>query len=241
MITITAVGRLAAQPELKVLPNMQVCEFRLLSTRFSRGQEHTEAVTFVCFGEDAEEFAATCVKGQEISATGVQETQMYTPPNGTPRQYVKYRLTWFKRGRKPYNGERSEGQNQGAPDASDRNQRPQGNAGPGYQQPQRSQGNDGSGYQSQQRQQGQPPSNRQQPSRDGDGQGGGAAPGYRPGVRPQASQGYERSMHNANNGRPAPAAPTGHQDHGGYGGSHEPPYGEFDMPSSFNDGTDFID
>lgn len=110
MITITAHGRLAHQPELKqITGGSVVCEFRLLSTRFSKGAEHTEAVTFFCYGEDAERFCDGSVKGQEIEATGVQETSSYTK-DGQTRTFVKYRLTWFARGRKPYAGNRDEGQ-----------------------------------------------------------------------------------------------------------------------------------
>lgn len=100
MISITARGRLAFQPELKLIGNGAVCEFRLLSTRLSRGQEITEAVTFVCYDDVAEEFCSGTVKGQEVEATGVQETAHYEK-DGVKRQYVKYRLTWFRRGRKP--------------------------------------------------------------------------------------------------------------------------------------------
>lgn len=116
MISISATGRLAAQPELKMIPGgSQVCEFRLLDSRYHKGQEVTEAVTFFCYGEMAEEFCSTTVKGQEISATGTQETQTYTPADGPTRTYVKYRLSWFSRGRKPYTGDRSQGQaNQGS-------------------------------------------------------------------------------------------------------------------------------
>lgn len=110
MITITTTGRLASQPELRVVnPTFQVCEFRLLSTRFARGEEHTESVTFFCFGEDAEEFCSTTVKGQEISATGVQETSRYKDRNGQEQVFVKYRMTWFQRGRKPFTGQRNAG------------------------------------------------------------------------------------------------------------------------------------
>ncbi len=86
----------------------------MLDSRYHKGQEVTEAVTFFCYGEMAEEFCSTTVKGQEISATGTQETQTYTPADGPTRTYVKYRLSWFSRGRKPYTGDRSQGQaNQG--------------------------------------------------------------------------------------------------------------------------------
>lgn len=122
MITITAVGRLAAQPECRVIgQGTIVCEFRLLSTRYARGQEHTEAATFVCWNDVAEEFASTTVKGQEIQATGTQETQYYTPQGGEKTTYVKYNLTWFSRGRKPYAGDRQQS-GQGGPAGFDRSQ-----------------------------------------------------------------------------------------------------------------------
>jgi single-stranded DNA-binding protein len=126
LITITVHGRLAAQPELKMLGNNTgVCEFRLLSSRFAKGEELTEAVTFFCFGDDAEEFASTTVKGQEISATGTQETNRYTDAQKQVKTFVKYRLTWFSRGRKPYTGERSQqGQDSGYRQSQNR---PEGN------------------------------------------------------------------------------------------------------------------
>ncbi len=111
MISISATGRLAAQPELKMLPGgQQVCEFRLLDSRWHKGAAHVEAVTFFCFGEMAENFCSSTVKGQEISATGTQETQLYTPPDGRTVHYVKYRLSWFSRGRLPASEQRSQRQ-----------------------------------------------------------------------------------------------------------------------------------
>lgn len=51
MIVITVNGRLAHQPEIKILPGgASCCEFRLLSTRFARGEEHVEAASFFCYG-----------------------------------------------------------------------------------------------------------------------------------------------------------------------------------------------
>ena len=111
MISISATGRLAAQPELKMLPGgQQVCEFRLLDSRWHKGAAHVEAVTFFCFGEMAENFCSSTVKGQEISATGTQETQLYTPSDGRTVHYVKYRLSWFSRGRLPASEQRSQRQ-----------------------------------------------------------------------------------------------------------------------------------
>ncbi len=129
MILITVSARLAFQPELKLLPNGgSVCELRLLDTRFAKGEEHVEAVTFVCFDDLAEEFCQRCEKGQLIEATGTQETHRYTP-NGSQeeRTVVKYRMVWFKPGPKPRNQSAEGGrppQQQGRTDAQPRRAQP---------------------------------------------------------------------------------------------------------------------
>jgi 5-methyltetrahydrofolate--homocysteine methyltransferase len=62
---------------------------------------------------------------QEISATGTQETNRYTDAQKQVKTFVKYRLTWFSRGRKPYTGERSQqGQDSGYRQSQNR---PEGN------------------------------------------------------------------------------------------------------------------
>lgn len=152
MISIAAHGRVAFQPEIKLLANGSVCEIRVLSSRFAHGREVTEAVTFFCYDEMAEDLCSTIVKGQEIEATGTQETTTYKPADGPEKQYVKYRLTWFKGGFKPrseranadqqrgyssdgngpshgYRGS-SQGQRPGNYAQSDRSATPQGSAAP---------------------------------------------------------------------------------------------------------------
>jgi single-stranded DNA-binding protein len=101
MIVITAHGRLAHQPEVKLGPKTSFCEFRLLCTRFAGGGAHTEAVTFFCFGEEAERFCELTERGQLISATGAQETDRWTPAGGVERASVRYRLTWWQAGPRP--------------------------------------------------------------------------------------------------------------------------------------------
>lgn len=109
MIIITAHGRLAHQPEIKMLKQTSVCEFRLLSNRFARGEEHTEAVTFFCYGEEAEAFCERVEKGQLISATGTQETDRWTDTSGQERTRVKYKLTWWEAGPRPNRSRVQEG------------------------------------------------------------------------------------------------------------------------------------
>lgn len=101
MINITASGRLAHQPELKMGRQTSCCEFRLLSSRYAKGEEHTEAVTFFCYGEEAERFCEATEKGQLIEATGTQETQRWTDAGGNEQKAVKYKLTWWHAGARP--------------------------------------------------------------------------------------------------------------------------------------------
>ncbi|QHE89365.1 single-stranded DNA-binding protein [Hydrogenophaga sp. BPS33] len=102
MIVINVHGRLAHQPELKILGNGgAVCEFRLLSSRFAKGEEVTEAVTFFCFDGEAEKFCETAEKGQLISASGTQETSSYTDAAGVKKSFTKYRMTWHAKGARP--------------------------------------------------------------------------------------------------------------------------------------------
>lgn len=116
MIHITASGRLAHQPELKVGRQTSFCEFRLLSSRYAKGEEHTEAVTFICFGEDAERFCEITEKGQIIEAAGEQETQRWTDAAGTEHKAVKYKLTWWSAGPRP-NRNRQQGDSNNATSA----------------------------------------------------------------------------------------------------------------------------
>ena len=116
MIHITASGRLAHQPELKMGRQTSFCEFRLLSSRYAKGEEHTEAVTFICFGEDAERFCEITEKGQIIEAAGEQETQRWTDAGGTEHKAVKYKLTWWSAGPRP-NRSRQQGDSNNATSA----------------------------------------------------------------------------------------------------------------------------
>ena len=101
MIVITVHGRLAHQPEVKLMRQTSVCEFRLLSHRFARGEEHVEAATFFCYAEEAEAFCERVQKGQLISATGTQETQRWSDSSGQERTFVKYKVTWWEAGPRP--------------------------------------------------------------------------------------------------------------------------------------------
>lgn len=94
MILIKADGRLAHEPELTLLPRGAVCEFRVLDTRYSKDGEQTEAVTFFCFGDDAEWFCQNAMKGQIVHVAGTQETRIWKPEGSDKaKHFVRYRTS----------------------------------------------------------------------------------------------------------------------------------------------------
>jgi single-stranded DNA-binding protein len=92
MFKMIAVGRLAHLPELRFGKQASFCEFRLLATRSARGEDITEAVTFVCFGDQAEQFCELGQKGQLIWAEGWQETQRWTDAESKARTTTRFNL-----------------------------------------------------------------------------------------------------------------------------------------------------
>jgi single-stranded DNA-binding protein len=102
VITLIANGRLPEQPTVKELPGGGlVCEFRVLSNRYARGEEHVEAVNFVIYGENAARFAEGTEKGQMVYVGGTQETRRYTAGDGTQKTVVRYVVTHFEKGPRP--------------------------------------------------------------------------------------------------------------------------------------------
>lgn len=100
-------GRLAHQPTVNVGKGQPWTEFRLLTNRMSRGEEVTEAVNFVAFGEMAEDFCQRAEKGQLVKAIGTQATDHYTDSQGQERTKVRFILVHFEMGPRP---RRPEGQ-----------------------------------------------------------------------------------------------------------------------------------
>jgi single-stranded DNA-binding protein len=95
---MNAVGRLAHEPSLNVGKGMPWTEFRLLDNRMTRGEKVTEAVSFVAFGELAENFCQRAEKGQQIFAWGRQETDKFVDREGQERTKVRYVLFHFETG-----------------------------------------------------------------------------------------------------------------------------------------------
>ena len=98
---MNANGRLAHEPQLNVGRGMPWTEFRLLDNRFKAGEPIVEAVTFVAFGELAEQFCQRVEKGQEIAAWGHQQTEKFTGNDKVERTRTRFVLFEFVPGRRP--------------------------------------------------------------------------------------------------------------------------------------------
>ena len=98
---MNATGRLAHEPQLNVGRGMPWTEFRLLDNRFKAGEPIVEAVTFVAFGELAEQFCQRVEKGQVIHAWGHQQTEKFTGNDQVERIRTRFVLFEFVPGPRP--------------------------------------------------------------------------------------------------------------------------------------------
>lgn len=98
---INATGRLAHEPQLSVGRGKPWTEFRLLDNRFKAGETVVEAVTFVAFGDLAEDFCQRVEKGQVVHAWGHQQTEKYTDQNQVERTRTRFVLFEFMAGPRP--------------------------------------------------------------------------------------------------------------------------------------------
>lgn len=98
---MNASGRLAHEPQLNVGRGMPWTEFRLLDNRLKSGEQIVEAVTFVAFGELAEQFCQRVEKGQWIHAWGHQQTEKFTGNDQVERTRTRYKLFEFVPGSRP--------------------------------------------------------------------------------------------------------------------------------------------
>ncbi len=86
--TVTIVGRLTADPELRFTPGgTQVCTLRLASNRAPKDGKDQGAVFIdvVTFNRLAEAVAENLEKGRQVAITGRLEYRQWETPEGSPR------------------------------------------------------------------------------------------------------------------------------------------------------------
>jgi single-strand DNA-binding protein len=81
MITVTVIGRLGSDPEVKQINDKTLCNLRVASKEFST----TEWVNVTAFGKDAEFCGEYLHKGDAVAISGRLQTRKYTGKDGIER------------------------------------------------------------------------------------------------------------------------------------------------------------
>jgi single-stranded DNA-binding protein len=111
MMTITATGFIAQQPELLTVGDRHArkCEVAVVDSRWisvnGNAQRIWERVVFVAWDEQAEKLASILETGSHVCCTGLLETHHWTDKKGNRRSNPRYRLTAWSLLRKAWKGD----------------------------------------------------------------------------------------------------------------------------------------
>lgn len=101
----TVIGRLTANPELRVTPNgKKVCNFRVAAERPYRvdGERPTDFIPCFCWGKDAENMASYFKKGDCIGVNDSLQSRDYSDKEGKKHFVLELCVSrWFFVGNKP--------------------------------------------------------------------------------------------------------------------------------------------
>lgn len=101
----TVIGRLTADPELRVTPNgKKVCNFRIAAERPYKvnGERQTDFIPCFCWGKEAENLAAYFKKGEFIGVNGSLQSRDYSDREGKKHFVLELCIDrWFFVGSKP--------------------------------------------------------------------------------------------------------------------------------------------
>lgn len=91
MNTITVIGNVGRDPELKITKNnLAVCKFSLADTKGKKGEnQKTSWYDIVVFGALAENVASEIHKGERLLVLGTLQVEDYTKTDGTKGKRVE--------------------------------------------------------------------------------------------------------------------------------------------------------
>jgi len=88
MLQITAVGNLAADPEIKTVPTkdgeQMVANFTLLTSKRVKGEDRTTALRCAVWGPRAKVVDDFLTKGSQVTVTGQAYIETFERKDGTP-------------------------------------------------------------------------------------------------------------------------------------------------------------
>jgi single-strand DNA-binding protein len=84
MLQITAVGNLAADPELKTVGDREVANFTLMVNKKVKGEEHTTVLRCAVWGPRAKVVDDYLTKGSQVTVTGQAYIETFERKDGSP-------------------------------------------------------------------------------------------------------------------------------------------------------------
>jgi single-strand DNA-binding protein len=84
MLQITAVGNLAADPELKTVGDREVANFTLMVNKKVKGEDRTTALRCAVWGPRAKVVDDFLTKGSQVTVTGQAYIETFERKDGSP-------------------------------------------------------------------------------------------------------------------------------------------------------------
>jgi single-strand DNA-binding protein len=84
MLQITAVGNLAADPDLKTVGDREVANFTLMVNKKVKGEDHTTVLRCAVWGPRAKVVDEYLTKGSQVTVTGQAYIETFERKDGSP-------------------------------------------------------------------------------------------------------------------------------------------------------------
>lgn len=101
MLQISAVGYLAADPEIKTLGDNDVANFTVLCNKKIKGDEHVSNLRCAVWGPRSKVVAEFLSKGSQVTVTGQAYVETYTTKAGEARAQLNVTVNEFSLPPKP--------------------------------------------------------------------------------------------------------------------------------------------
>ena len=101
MLQVTAVGNLAADPEVRTVGDNDVANFTIICNKKIKGEEHTSALRCAVWGPRAKVVSDYLTKGSQVTVTGQAYIETYESKTGEARAQLNVAVNEFSLPPKP--------------------------------------------------------------------------------------------------------------------------------------------
>lgn len=95
MLQVTAVGNLAADPELKTIKDTEVANFTLMVNKKIKGEDTISVIKCAVWGPRAKVVDDYLTKGAQVTVTGQAYVESFERKDGTPGGAINLSVTDF--------------------------------------------------------------------------------------------------------------------------------------------------